>query len=57
MEQMPRWMKWIDQLKFWRKTQNYHAGNSILAAYNLAGYRILRMVPHQIIEWQSVDGT
>jgi len=54
MEQMPRWMKWIESVKVLEtrtitlETQYWRL--------NLAGYRILRMVPHQIIEWQSVDG-
>jgi len=37
------------------KIQSYHAGNSILAAGNSA-FRIHKVVPHQIIQWESIDG-
>jgi uncharacterized membrane protein len=40
LEQMPRWMKWIESV---------HIEFSWLA-------RILKVIPNQIIQWESVDG-
>ena len=57
LEQMPRWMKWIDSVQLL-------ADNPELSRWKLAsgGFeftwlsRILKLVPHQIIQWESVDG-
>ena len=57
LEQMPRWMKWIDSVEILEE-------NSDLSRWKLAssGFefswlsRILKLVPHQIIQWESVDG-
>lgn len=57
LEQMPRWMKWIESVKI-------QPDNPELSRWklNTGGLefswlsRILKMVPHQIIEWESVDG-
>ncbi len=57
LEQMPRWMKWIDSVKVLE-------GQSELSRWklNTGGLefswlsRIIKIVPHQIIEWESVDG-
>ncbi|HEY9643289.1 MAG TPA: SRPBCC family protein [Coleofasciculaceae cyanobacterium] len=57
LEQMPRWMKWIDSVKV-------RADNPDLSRWKLAtgGFefswqsRITKMVTHQIIQWESVDG-
>lgn len=57
LEQMPRWMKWIDSVKV-------QAENPDLSRWKLAstGFefswlsRITRLVTHQIIQWESVDG-
>lgn len=57
LEQMPRWMKWIDSV-------NILAENPDLSRWKLAtgGFefswlsRIVKLVPHQIIQWESVDG-
>lgn len=57
LEQMPRWMKWIDSV-------SVLADNPELSRWKLAtgGFefswlsRILKLVPHQIIQWESVDG-
>lgn len=57
LEQMPRWMKWIESVKVLED-------NPELSRWRLAsnGFefswlsRITRLVTHQIIQWQSVDG-
>ena len=57
LEQMPRWMKWIESVKV-------REDNPELSRWKLAtgGFdfnwqsRITRLVTHQIIQWESVDG-
>jgi uncharacterized membrane protein len=57
LEQMPRWMKWIDSVEVLED-------NPELSRWKLASgglefswlSRIEKLVPHQIIQWQSVDG-
>jgi uncharacterized membrane protein len=57
LEQMPRWMKWIDSV-------SVLADNPELSRWQLAsrGFeftwlsRIVKLVPQQIIQWESVDG-
>ena len=57
LEQMPRWMKWIDSVKvpeddpeisLWKLSSN-----GLEFTWRS---RILKKIPLQIIEWQSVDG-
>ncbi len=57
LEQMPRWMKWIESVKILED-------NPELSRWKLASgnfeftwlSRILKQIPHQIIQWESVDG-
>ncbi|NJL84115.1 MAG: hypothetical protein HC890_16525 [Chloroflexaceae bacterium] len=57
LEQMPRWMKWIESVEVL-------ADDPELSRWKLATgslkftwqSRILAVVPHQIIQWESVDG-
>lgn len=57
LEQMPRWMKWIDSV-------DVLEDNPELSRWKLATgglefswlSRILKVVPQQIIQWESVDG-
>lgn len=57
ISQMPRWMKWIDSV-------TVLDDNPELSRWKLATgglefswlSRILKQVPHQIIQWESVDG-
>jgi uncharacterized membrane protein len=57
LEQMPRWMKWIESV-------HIREDNPDLSQWKLASgnfeftwmSRILKLVPHQIIQWESVDG-
>jgi uncharacterized membrane protein len=57
LEQMPRWMKWIDsvtvpendpEISLWKLSSN-----GLEFTWRS---RILKKVPCQIIEWQSIDG-
>jgi uncharacterized membrane protein len=57
LEQMPRWMKWIDSV-------NILEDNPDLSRWKLATggleftwlSRITNLVDHQIIQWEAVDG-
>lgn len=57
LEQMPRWMKWIDSVKILEE-------NPELSRWKLASgnfkftwlSRITKLVHYQIIQWESVDG-
>jgi uncharacterized membrane protein len=57
LEQMPKWMKWIDsvtvpaddpEISLWKLS----TGGLVFTWKS----RILKVVPHQIIQWQSIDG-
>jgi uncharacterized membrane protein len=58
LEQMPRWMKWIDSVKVLED-------DSQLSRWKFAGggfqftwlSRIHKLVPYQIIKWESVEGS
>jgi uncharacterized membrane protein len=57
LEQMPRWMKWIDSVKILE--DNPDLSRWKLATGNLEFSwlsRILKQIPNQIIQWESVDG-
>lgn len=57
LEQMPKWMKWIDSVEIL-------PDNPALSRWKLEtnGFsfswlsRIVNVIPHQIIQWESVDG-
>lgn len=57
LEQMPQWMKWIESVHILPE-------NADLSRWKLASgnfeftwlSRIVKLVPHQIIQWESVDG-
>ena len=58
LEQMPRWMKWIDSVQVLED-------KPALSRWKFAGggfqfnwlSRIHKIVPYQIIQWESVDGS
>ena len=57
LEQMPQWMKWIDSVKVLE--DNPDLSQWKLASGNLQFSwlsRIEKIVPYQIIQWESVDG-
>jgi uncharacterized membrane protein len=57
LEQMPRWMQWIESVKI--LDDNPELSRWTLATGGLEFSwlsRILKIVPHQMIQWESVDG-
>ena len=57
LEQMPRWMKWIESVKILEDNPDLSRWKLDTGGLEFTWLsRILKMVPHQIIEWQSVDG-
>jgi uncharacterized membrane protein len=57
LEQMPRWMKWIDSVHVLEDDPDLSQWK--LASGNLEFQwlsRILKVIPNQIIQWESVDG-
>jgi uncharacterized membrane protein len=57
LEQMPRWMKWIDSVRV--LPENPELSRWKLASSGLEFTwlsKILKQIPQQIIEWESVDG-
>ncbi len=57
LEQMPRWMKWIDSVHILEdqpELSRWKLASGSLEFTWLS--RILKLVPNQIIQWESVDG-
>ncbi|MDF0554971.1 SRPBCC family protein [Kamptonema sp. UHCC 0994] len=57
LEQMPRWMKWIESVHILEEDPDlsrWKLGTGNLEFSWLS--RILKLVPCQIIQWESVDG-
>lgn len=57
LEQMPRWMKWIDSVKVLEDNPELSLWKLDTGGLNFSWRsRILKVVEHQIIQWESVDG-
>ena len=57
LEQMPRWMKWIESVKVLEDDPELSRWQLNTGGLQFSWLsRILKTVPYQIIEWQSVDG-
>ncbi len=57
LEQMPRWMKWIESVKILEDHPELSRWKLASGGFEFAWIsRILKNVPHQIIQWESVDG-
>lgn len=57
LEQMPRWMKWIDSVKVLEDNPELSRWKLASGAWKFTWLsRILKLVPEQIIQWESVDG-
>ena len=57
LEQMPRWMKWISSVKVLEDNPELSRWKLDTGGLQFSWLsRILKMVPHQIIQWESVDG-
>lgn len=57
LEQMPKWMKWIDSVKILPDDPEISLWKLSTGGWDFTWKsRILKMVPKQIIQWESVDG-
>lgn len=57
LEQMPRWMKWIDSVDILEDNPELSRWKLATGGLEFSWLsRILKLVPNQIIQWESVDG-
>ncbi|MCU0527621.1 MAG: SRPBCC family protein [Elainella sp. Prado103] len=57
LEQMPKWMKWIDSVKVLDNDPNLSRWKLASGGFEFSWLsRITRLVTHQMIQWESVDG-
>lgn len=57
LEQMPRWMKWIDSVHVLTENPDLSRWKLASGAFEFTWLsRIVNLQPHQIIQWESVDG-
>lgn len=57
LEQMPRWMKWIDSVKVLEENPDLSRWKLASTGFEFSWKsRITKIVTHQIIQWESVDG-
>ncbi|HBE19788.1 MAG TPA: hypothetical protein DDW51_19785, partial [Cyanobacteria bacterium UBA11367] len=57
LEQMPRWMKWIDSVHVLEEDPELSRWKLASGGFEFSWLsRILKVVPHQIIQWESIDG-
>jgi uncharacterized membrane protein len=57
LEQMPRWMKWIDSVEVLADNPELSRWKLASGGFNFTWLsRIVKLVPSQIIQWESVDG-
>ena len=57
LEQMPRWMKWIDSVEILPDNPELSRWKLASGAFKFTWQsRIVKLVPQQIIQWESVDG-
>lgn len=57
LEQMPRWMKWIDSVHILEENPELSRWKLASSGFEFTWLsKILKVVPHQIIQWESVDG-
>jgi uncharacterized membrane protein len=57
LEQMPRWMKWIESVTILEDKPELSRWKLASGGFEFRWLsRILKLVPHQIIQWESVDG-
>jgi uncharacterized membrane protein len=57
LEQMPRWMKWIDSVKVREDDPDLSRWKLASGGFEFSWQsRITKIEPHQIIQWESVDG-
>ncbi len=57
LEQMPRWMKWIDSVTILEEDPEISRWRLATGGFEFSWLsRILKQTPQQVIQWESVDG-
>jgi uncharacterized membrane protein len=57
LEQMPCWMKWIESVQVLEDNPDLSRWKLASGGFEFSWLsRILNLIPHQIIQWESVDG-
>jgi uncharacterized membrane protein len=57
LEQMPKWMKWIDSVKVVENDPDLSRWKLASGGLEFSWLsRVTRVVTHQLIQWESVDG-
>ncbi len=57
LEQMPRWMKWIDSVTILAEDPDLSRWKLASSGFQFSWLsRIVKLETHQIIQWESVDG-
>lgn len=57
LEEMPKWMKWIDSVKILEDDPELSEWQLASGGFEFKWLsRILKEIPHQIIQWESVSG-
>lgn len=57
IEKMPLWMKWIDSVTVLEDNPDLSRWKLASGGFEFSWQsRILKQIPHQIIQWESVDG-
>lgn len=57
LEQMPKWMKWIDSVKILEDNPDLSRWKLATGGLEFSWLsRISKRIPQQIIQWESVDG-
>lgn len=58
LEQMPRWMKWIDSVKVQEDKPQLSRWKFAYGGFQFTWLSCIhKLVPYQIIQWESVDGS
>jgi uncharacterized membrane protein len=57
LEQMPQWMRWIESVKILEDDPSLSRWKLASGGFEFSWQsRILKQIPNQIIQWESVDG-
>ncbi len=57
LEKMPQWMKWIDSVEVLPDNPSLSRWKLASSGFEFSWLsRIVKLQPHQIIQWESVDG-
>jgi uncharacterized membrane protein len=57
LEQMPSWMKWIESVKVLENDPELSRWTLVSGSFHFNWLsRILKTIPQQLIQWESVDG-